>query len=256
MATEKKILIVGKHGVKGPDGNAILPESYARLFTQGASLRDFIQEHDVSPSQTFIGHSNQIKTLRTAKATAAGAFRVPIMPEDAYFDNFRIPGLENITQVEGLSYEPNFKFNVNAYKQEGETAYMAKWIGNPQAEEYNGATITSFNDTFNESRGALNNTMKRLIHGNNKLGILTTHGGLIEALAIRALVPLGIDCPKETPEIFEQLGDHFPMEDYFTIEVECNPDKRHLVGKFKRIKGTHIIQTPVDIGSLIYEPGL
>ncbi len=241
METQRKTLFVGRHGVK--NGNDIVPESLARLHAFGqTSLYDFVSQYSVTPEQTFVRHSNEIRTLRTAKAITAGAFQIPLEFSTQGVDSLALP-VKNILQSQSLCYPSNFKFNAEAIKQEGEAVYVTNWVNSPDAKEYKGVEVTPLKDILIQARRGLENALRGSLREDMKLGILATHAGIVEAYAINAINSAREQVPVEN---ISEIGGPFPMEKGFVIQI----DKSQKSGTYnaKLIRDNQ--EYPIDLNNL------
>ncbi len=188
MKTQRKILVMTRHGdtlnVDGKRLDAITGDSITRLYENtGGVLRPHTKSDNTETA--FLYHSDKKRTLYTGKAILAGAFYLfPIPTSQEDLDNLSFHGAE--IQVDSrLGYE-DLAYNEEAVEKEGLEEYIRKWIAQPKATEYGGVRITPFNEVVQRSRKCLQNAISTLEHG-KKLGVLATHGSLVEALAIAAM---------------------------------------------------------------------
>ncbi|MFH1290019.1 MAG: hypothetical protein ABIH92_01280 [Nanoarchaeota archaeon] len=230
MKTERKILVMGRHGVKqrgkGRD-NLLTPTSIARLYAAGASLRDIVAAYNISPEGTFLRHSKEARTLRTGKALLTGAFNRQVPQTNKQLDELDLDGTDvrfDPRLCYGIIGE-DFKFDLPAYLRDGEHTYMVNWVANPDARQYpNGsdAEITSFNDVVRTSRACLVDNLGYILDSGNakKLGVLATHGGIVEGLAVAAINSARDQAPVER---LDEIGGEFQPEDSARLVIDYKP---------------------------------
>jgi hypothetical protein len=226
MGTERKVLLISRHGVK--KGNDIVPVSIAKLYAQnGGDLGDYCRSCGASPKEGFLRHSNQIRTLRTGKAILAGAFQIPIEASSEFLDTLTIPEID-VAEMKELCYPADLKFNEEAAKNK-EAQYLSDWFAYPDATSYEGVEITPYRETAKQSQLGLESAMRHLmLHSDKgvfipsrKFGVLVTHAGITEGL-IAAAINSGR--PSDNPvQKLEEIGGPVPMEGYAKIHVDHNP---------------------------------
>ena len=126
MISQRKILLITRHGEcpKAPDGvnslDELLPESFSESYKTGAFLRNFVDQENVTPLDTFLKHSGKKRTKYTGEAILTGAFGMktePTKPEDLepYRQRLASQGLDT-EQLPMLDFE-DIKFSINGFKR-------------------------------------------------------------------------------------------------------------------------------------------
>jgi len=240
METQRKLVVLTRHGVKQNGkgrGNLLRPTSIQRLHDVGRSLGKYISQEIINPDNTLIRHSDELRTLKTAKAILNGLYNEKVHS----LSNRQLDMLQrlcyDVEQDDGLSYGADFKYNKNAFNEQGEGYYTAQWMADPDSTTYEGVEVTSFNEVLKSSETCLANNLAFLISGEHdkRLGILATHNGVIECIAVAA-----INSGRSSPILrLEDIGGHFPMEGNALIEIDHNPKSGIYTAKLRRDDQTY-----------------
>ena len=110
-----------------------------------------------------------------------------------------------------LGYE-DLVLNMEGLKKDGEVRYLNKWISDPHSEDYDGKSVTSFNEVAQTSRKCLSNTLGELVNGKD-LAVIASHGGIVESILAGALIPGNMPSKMN----MNDYGGLMNMEDNFTI---------------------------------------
>jgi len=227
MEAIKKVLIITRHG-KSPQKpigvgslDELFPDSVTSLFLNtGVPLQQFVIEYGVNPWDSFLRHSGRERTLYTGQAILAGALRLepkigenpPRSQED--LENYPYDGIA-IQADPRLGYDDVLLNDKPVEDGMGVSEYLQRWVDDPNAETFEGAPITSFNDVLQTGKANLVGALVNLIHGNKDLGVLATHALLVEPIVMTATNLTG-------PGSLDRIGGLFDMEEHARITIEKN----------------------------------
>lgn len=229
MAKDIRLLLMTRHGVKD-DRKMLVPESAVNMYhNAGGFLRKFVTEHNVQPEEVTVRHSNQVRTKHTADAILAGAY--DLLPEIQPTPdlNDKLENLQKSLEQRGLefyqhsalSYQPDIKFNSDAYGQD-EKLFMGEWVGGPDRDNIAGVPNTPFNEVRQRAKTGLTDVLSNMLTRARRVGLIVTHGGIIESLAMD--VVQSVHLRKLPVDSLFQIGGYFPQEDYAAVFLErSNP---------------------------------
>lgn len=203
-----KRLYLGRHG---PKENGMLAESAfgeTYMIGQKNSIENFVPFRWLfgdSSSKYFIGHTNEARTLQTAKLLVLG------MQEQGYPKT--IYGLEKIDdfdskEIKGLNDWANH--DLDAYKKLGENAYMNEWSKSAFSK------VQSWNQA--EDRGLTSLAMEifpKLFDQNKTVGVAVGHLGTVEPIITGILKYLG----KQNISSLKDIGGRFKPNDYAILDI-------------------------------------
>ena len=235
MKTKRKTLVITRHGKTpiNPENNMsmdnLLDESVQSIHRNtGDSLRDFVVEYDVRPEDSFVKHSGKKRTVYTAKAILSGAFGLQFPQSEADLDRLNLRDI-NFSEDPMLSYE-GIKSNTDKFFKDM-SGYTNRWFADPDATQYDGVEITSFNDLIKTRKNTLVDALGYMINGDKDLGILSTHGTIAEPLVMAAINSGRFGAPVTS---FDQIGGQFDKEDYATITLDHNPRSDSYLARIER----------------------
>lgn len=219
MKTQRKVILLTRHGEtpkKGSRrGDALVPESVTRLYENtGGSIRPFVQGFNIQPKDSFLIHSDKVRTLYTGQAILAGAFGLTPVPQSQ----------EDLAEIDfsgvDTREDPRLGYEGTKYNEEemfrDMPAYFERWFADPTATTYDGVPITPFNEVIEKSRNCLVDALGNVIEGGKDLGVLSTHGSIVDAMAIAAL-----NSARSTPiTSFDELGGMFDREGFATLILD------------------------------------
>jgi hypothetical protein len=219
-------MLIGRHGKapQKPEGGSydeLVPEAIPEIYKDtGLPLQAIVQEHGITQETSFLVHTNKIRTLYTGQAIVVGAFDMqpsngtnpPQSQEDlANYDFSKVDTAE----------DPRFKIstpniNLPIYKEFGTDPCMNYWLANPEATEHEGVPIETYVSLSSRSNEGIKDNIERLISYPKDLGIIVSHGTVIEA----PIVTL-IDSGRTTPiEKMEDIGGSFEMAEFATLTID------------------------------------
>jgi len=262
METRRTILLGSRHGRKQAGkgrSNLLKPSSLSRLHdVTGGFLQPFVQEYSVKPNQAFAKHSKEKRTRTTANAILLGAFGLELpkgidgRPKNSLIYLATDGSAGDIEFDSTLCYGKlgeDFLFDLDAYNADGNATYMRNWFANPDSGVYTGPSsnsvqVTLFSDVVKRSRGSLARNLGILLNQSNDktIGVLGSHGGIVEALTVAA-VNTGRHAPVEH---ISDIGGDYSEEEFFHIEVDQS--RSGTVQGVKLVRGNQSYK--MDIGNL------
>ena len=228
MDINRKVLMITRHCVTArregepADDASLTPESIQEMYHSAkAALRGFVIDHGVEPADVFVAHSHRRRTKYTGLTRVAGAYALQSTPSshedlDAMYEG-QVPQIELAVDPR-LAFE-DMKFNEGAFQTQGDKAYIARWVGNPVATDYDGVNITPFTESVRRKGPCLVDALGRLIRGEKGLGVLATHAGVAESL-IAAAVNSGRSSPVDN---VDDIGGNVAREGFALIYLDGTP---------------------------------
>jgi hypothetical protein len=224
-----KILLIGRHGnaPKRPDGGSmdeLLPESVPEVYERvGKPLHERVLEYEITSGRTFLRHSKYTRTKATGQAVLVGAFDIqprtgenpPSCQED--LENYDFLDIE-------ISEDPKLKFvepwtNMKIYKEQGADVVIDFWIANPEAEQHEDEPIRPYNIVSSDCRAVVKENIKRLLSDGKDLGIIVTHGSIVEPCIFTL-----IDTVRDSPvRKISEIGGAFDMAEFAPLVIEQSP---------------------------------
>lgn len=248
METQRKYLLMTRHGVAPQipghgSADAIKPESIVNLYNSvGQQLHNSLQEAGIFPARSFINHSDKVRTKYTAQAIASGAFGLKPAPS-CQEDLARIESLSLIdTQaVPALGFSDIQTSNKLIAK--GTRAYVDFWVANPNAREYEGEAMMSFSEMSKRGKDYLANVLLSLMNNDKRFGIIATHAGNVESMAM----PLINSARSKPIASLDEIGGAFDMEQNALLSLDYNPAS----GMYSKVTLSRNGQVfPVDLRNL------
>ncbi len=174
-------------------------------------------------------HSDQKRTLHTARVVLAGAYNIPIPTTKGELQSLEF---QNFLSKEepGLSYT-SLDINFDAIKSMGEEAYLEWLVKNPNSEELDGKRVTPWNQMLRSGRNSLKDAITYANMRTTPLGIIVSHSGLTEPLVLAA-VNTGRQIPLTDPR---EIGGWIPMEGYAILSLEGNSGEVQRNGEKYRV---------------------
>ena len=127
------------------------------------------------------------------------------------------------TQVDPrLGYE-GLELNDEALKKEGELVYVTRFMGSLDKDTYDGVPVTPFNQIVKMLTPRLSDALRLLTRGPKDLGVLATHGCLVESI-FTAAVNSALSSPISR---IEDIGGHVPMEGFALIYLDGTPAENY-----------------------------
>ncbi len=244
MDAQRKMIIFTRHGVRpeinGEEQDSITLESASRVYANmGLYLQQFAQPNSLTPAQTFFKHTEKRRTLHTGNVALARAFGLP-MPIPTEDFAILIPGL-NVAIDPRLDYK-DFKYNEEALNRDTE-GYLRDMISAPDAISYKGIEVTPFNMFVEGSKGLLQDSIRKLDLRGKSLGVLSTHAGNAESIAIAAL-----NSSRTSPiRSADDIGGIFDRENYATLIL----DQKGKSGLYESRLGRDGINYAVNLQNLM-----
>ncbi len=229
MNTQRNVLVITRHGRKkkqlpheNPDDASLEEESIIRLYHQGKALSPLIVAERIQPADIFIDHSPKIRTKLTGLARVAGAYQMqPVPDSQEALEALPFDGIE--TQARGKLDFADLVLNESALKAQGDEMYMTRWMAQPDSDVYDGMAVTPFNQFASSRKIYLANTIARLVRGEKRLGVLSTHGGVAEAL-ITSIVNSSRSKPVQGAD---DIGGPVGQEGYAVMLLDGTPGGHH-----------------------------
>ena len=226
MAIKTRMLLVTRHGNNKED--ELTPESPRAIYQNaGRDLENWASRYQVNQDRAFLHTSGKNRTFHTGMAILAGAFHYDIphsfQDVEALVNKMALRVIPN-PQLDFA----NIKFSEEKIKKIGLPKYLEASIEHPDATQIGEAEVTPFNDVVRTRGQYLVETLAQLFHPDyrNDLGVIATHSGVIEALAISA-VSQGKGNHLDT---LRHIGGQFDRGDYFKIEIKGTEDEPFKVG--------------------------
>ena len=234
------IIYVTRHGPKQTalQGQAdtqvkLKPEAYPLLLEHGKDLGAVLRfdpRFDSTLGRGLAVGSQWVRAQQTAALTAAGAYGFAVHDEGS-LDQFMRSG--NLDQI----VDPDFGFaglelDKDAFKADP-LAYVRNWVNDSRSDTYGSVKVTPAMNMMLQHRGALSRLMRGLVRDKKNVGIVGTHGGVVDCGYMEIL-----GAPDERSGI-ENYGGPFIEGDGFILEVN-----RISSGKPEGILYRNISETP------------
>ena len=221
MKTKRKIILLTRHGITSnePDSGRdnLTSDSIIRLYEDtGGFLRESIGSEEIVPQNSFLWYSDKKRTLYTGKAILAGAFKR--LPSPKSQEDLGEIDLEcvDIQEDPRLSYEGT-KYNEKALYSDM-SGYFDRWFADPTANTYEGVEITPYNQVIETGRRCLVDALGNVLSGGKDLGVLATHGSIVDAINMVA-----INSARSTPFMdFDEIGGQFDREHFAALVLDHN----------------------------------
>lgn len=226
MAT-RKILLIGRHGKapQRPEGGSfdeLVPEAVGEICRDvGVPLQEAVQ--DIKQEDTFLTHTDAVRTLYTGQAVLVGAFDMqpsegtnpPQSHEDlALYDFSRIDTTEDLRfKIEDIHC------NLEVYKRDGGNAIINYWLANPTATEHDGVEIVPYESLRGRVMEGTRAGINSLASGDKDLGIIASHASIAEPVVMSL-----INSARKVPiERVEDIGGSFGMAEFAQLELVRTP---------------------------------
>lgn len=232
MATERKVLLIGRHGQapQKPEGGSIdtlVPEAVQELYKRGHTEgRAMVAEYEATLDRIFLDHTDAQRTRYTGLAFLIGAFDLKPLtgsktPPQSVDDLADYVVDVNIGVNEALSIR---RPNVNQAVVKDPRDYSPAidyWLQHPKATEHEGEPIKSYATLLPRCVEGIKVPIHKLV--NNPLryiGVVVTHATIIEPVVL-ALIESGRSLPRI--ERTADIGGGFDMGEFAALTL----DKTH-----------------------------
>lgn len=241
--TKRKLLLISRHGEKS--GKDLVPATVPRLYDgMGGDLRAFVQAYHITPEQVSLRHSPEVRTRYTGESALAGAFSILPKPQKQEDLANLVKGLYDegldVMEVPELGYG-GLTFNMDAVKAD-EVKFMNNWMGNPDADSYEGKPNTPFNYVLKSRGEYLRGFLSGFVQCTRDLAHLSTHGGIVDSFMMSLANPA-----RATPATPADIGGMFNQEQYATLTL----DQKGKSGTYKATLQRDGTSYPVNIRKLL-----
>jgi hypothetical protein len=214
-------LLLGRHGIapQKPTGGSVdtLVDGEVRRLAEniGRPLCDWLNADSREKADISLKHSNKARTMYTGKSVAMGALGMVdaygTRPED--LSRFEIQRLST-------SYDPALDMShpfvsIQLFKNEGIDAFIDYWLKDRTADTCYGEPIVPFAKLQRRVADCVWESLLELRHG-KRLGIMVSHGGIIEAGLIKMIEGSGY---KKIDNV-AQIGGPLDMGEFATLALE------------------------------------
>lgn len=229
MATERKILLIGRHGQapqkqEGGSIDTLVPEAVQELYARGSREgKAMVAEYKATPDRVFLNHTDARRTRYTGLAFLIGAFGLTSIirsetPPQSVDDLADYIVDVDIGVNKALSIR---KPNVNQAVVKDPRDYSPAidyWLQHPEATEHQGEPIESYATLLPRCVEGIKAPIHKLV--NNPLryiGVVITHATIIEPVVI-ALIASERSSPriKRTADI----GGGFDMGEFAALTID------------------------------------
>ncbi len=230
MASRRFYLVLGRHGKapQKPEGgsvDALVPGAVGEIY-QAAKSQLFVEllKEIVQLPETFLRHTNKVRTLYSGQALIAGAFALPAEGEDSSYTPHTQEDLQKYDLLQFIDTAEDSRVgmgtvepcNLRVYKEQGPAACINYALRHPEATKHEGVPIEPLVSLGPRTVAAVQDSLDTLVQGRKDLGVLISHATLIEHPTL-ALINTG----RQTPIAdINDIGGPFDMGEFAVLRVE------------------------------------